>query len=257
MKPPVIFALLSFISLRTASAVTVLEPVTAGSSIGTISFNDTAAGGFITSVGFPTAPLATLLPYPWATYNSFGSSHIDRAAISITALDTLGVPWVGATGGLSQALNVSGDTAIFNTFYSAEFGGGIGNVDLSTALSSMAYTVGGNVSSHGGDFVTFQAHVDIIDVASGSIFHQLDWNFTRSIPGLFSGITVTPTLTSSGGTYGSFIGSNYIREVGFIKVSADPSSIDFTAAEPVPEPATMGIVLAGLVSLAASRKRRD
>lgn len=220
---------------------------------GSVSFDDTLAGGFSGAVGAgvvtPNAGIWRTMNYPsYQTYIS-GGPHVDSASMSLDITQTAsGVPWFAATASLAQAGTVNGDTAYLTAVSTSFFEGLMSGVNLPASLPLLGYNVSGVVGVNSAAYVNFNAQADYFD-SGGFYVSSLIWNYTNTTPGAFS-TTVYPTFAGS-----PFLTDNLMTVNSLIQLQADPSSISITPTVVVPEPATGLLALVGVAALAARRRR--
>lgn len=239
------------ITIQSASATVFLFDPNPIKTYANLTFNDTLSGGYTesasASVVAPNAGIWRTMNYPGYMNYSSTTPHVDSASLSLDITQAGGVPWFAGTASLSQAANVAADVATLNVTFASYFEGTMSGTSLIAAMPLMAYNVSGVVSSHGGDYVNFNAQTDFYDNATNFIA-SIGWFYSNNTPGSFS-TTVLPTLL-----VGSlFLTDNLITAQGFITLQADPSTISITPA-PVPEPASAALLLLGAAVLLRRRK---
>jgi hypothetical protein len=239
MKPIGLFLGLIISTASTSATVFLFDPSPAKTQ-GTLSFNDTTAGGYSETVfavnPLPNAGIWHTMNFPgYLNYASVGP-HVDSANLTLDITQVAGVPWFAATAGLSQAANVSGDTATLSVQFASYFEGTMSGTSLLAAIPSMGYNVSGVVGGHLGSFVSFSAQTDFFDNAN-VLIATLGWTYSNTTPGPFAAL-VLPTFFVGG----PVLTDNLITVQGFITLQADPSSISIS---PVPEPTSLALLVLG------------
>ena len=242
--------ILALARLNSAAVVYLFDPALTS---GSVSFDDTLAGGVVTT---PSAPVVTPNAGIWRTMNypayltyASGAPHVDSASLTLDITQTgSGVPWFAATASLAQAANVNGDTAYLTAVSTSYFEGIMSGVSLAASLPLLSYNVSGVVGVNSSAFVNLTAQADFYD-SGGFFVASLLWNYNNTTPGAFSTVVI-PTFIGS-----PVLTDNLMTVNNLFKLTADPSSISVTPTV-VPEPTAGLFALLGVAGLFAYRRRQ-